>query len=185
MTTCKVCSAPTFMVCGRGCRVAYCSQEHLNQDWLRHKYTDCVQRSGVPNLTAVNLLNPLNTLPTVLAIFFNPSSEEHTFQRVTIREYNSPDLSAFFPNDTPKALRMTQTVGSSNARFPLHIWFSPRARSAHTPKNRAIAALTQGHERRQWCGPVIVLKLAGRRTRTYRDVTDVDFVTLTQYFIDY
>lgn len=158
-----------------------------------------------PRLSDVGatLLNPEPNLRTVFAIFFdpaagelstflpkrnlsNPTLDEHTFPSVTIFRDGFPDLRPFFPNDIPEDLVLTKSIGSNkNVRFPLHLWFSPRALSAHTPTNRAIAALTQGYEQRRWCGPVLVFKFAGPRTREFRDVSDVDFVTLTQYFIDF
>jgi len=189
---CVVCFKPTSMWCSRCQHAWYCTPEHLQSDWPRHR------RECVP--TASTHSNMIATPPpaqpqfvTVSAILFAPQEDRPRIITVTCEPPRTPAqgscptplVQGYFPGGQANSVVLTQGLNGEPLRFPLHLWYSPSALTANAPVNQAIFRITSGAAPKPWCGPVIVLKYNGSRRQGYSDAGSNDLPALSAYFLAY
>ncbi|KAI9067984.1 hypothetical protein FKP32DRAFT_214473 [Trametes sanguinea] len=193
---CILCCQSTHMWCSRCHAAWYCSPEHLQRDWPRHRQ-ECIpinsqQQAQYPNMIAT----PPPAQPeliSVSAILFMPHEER--FRIITVQctpqgtisqgICPSPLLQDYFTDSVPNTIILTQGLNGEPLRFPLHIWFCPTSLQRGSPINRAIYRITNGHATKAWCGPVVVLKFNGSRRQGYADAGSNDLPALSAYFLAY
>lgn len=185
---CTVCCRPTSMWCSR-CQLAwYCSPEHLQNDWPRHR-RECM---ASPNQHMVIQTPPAAPeMMQVSAILFNPSEERSQIINVNCQLTRRPNSSScptplvdsFFQESQPASLVLTQGLNGEPLRFPLHIFYCPLSLQRGQPVNRAIYRITSGAAARNWPGPVVVLKFNGSRRQSYTDASTNDLPALSAYFL--
>ncbi|KZP30467.1 hypothetical protein FIBSPDRAFT_814748 [Athelia psychrophila] len=187
---CTLCCRPTSMWCSRCQKSWYCSPEHLQSDWPRHR------RECTPAQINNTIAMPPPAEPEVIqvsAILFSP--EEERPRIITIDCMPSvatkdgpapmPLLESFFPEGRPEAIVLTQGLSGEPLRFPLHVWYSPSSLARGKPVNRSIYHITSGAARKPWCGTVIALKFSGSRRQAYSDAGSNDLPALSAYFLAY
>jgi len=193
---CTVCCRPTNMWCSRCENAWYCSTDHSQNDWPRHK-RDCIPVHPSPN-NSYNNVNMIATPPpaepqyiNVAAILFSPEEERPRIISVSCRPSHKPSqgmcptplVQSHFTDGQPDGIILTQGLNSEPLRFPLHVWFSPTALQKSSPVNRAIYHITSGAAAKSWCGTVIVLKFNGSRRQGYSDAGSNDLPALSAYFL--
>ncbi|KAI0917836.1 hypothetical protein AcW1_006868 [Taiwanofungus camphoratus] len=188
---CNVCSLPTSMWCSRCQNAWYCTPEHLQSDWPRHR------RECTPvNATQQTIATPPPVQPqliTVSAILFAPEEERSRVISVQCRPQGIssqgmcplPLVQEYFSQSVPSTIILTQGLNGEPLRFPLHIWYCPTSLQRGTPVNRAIHHITSGVATKAWCGPVVVLKFNGSRRQGYADAGSNDLPALSAYFLAY
>ncbi|ETW79257.1 hypothetical protein HETIRDRAFT_49849 [Heterobasidion irregulare TC 32-1] len=182
------------MWCSRCQNAWYCSPEHLNSDWPRHR------RECVPAASTHQQYNVIATPPpaqpqliTVSAILFAPEEERPRIITINCQPTQTPAqgicptplVSQYFPGGQTGSVVLTQGLNGEPLRFPLQVWYSPVALSSNTPINRAIYRITSGAAAKAWCGSVIVLKYNGSRRQGYSDAGSNDLPALSAYFLAY
>ncbi|KAL0955159.1 hypothetical protein HGRIS_004068 [Hohenbuehelia grisea] len=195
---CTLCCRPTSMWCSRCQRAWYCSPEHLNSDWSRHR-KEC-NPAGNTGSQSYGNMNMIATPPpaepqyiTVSAILFSPEEERPRIITVSCRPSHRPSqgmcpaplVQNHFPDGQADGIVLTQGLNGEPLRFPLHLWYSPTALSKASPVNRAIYHITSGAAPKPWCGTVIVLKFNGSRRQGYSDAGSNDLPALSAYFLAY
>ncbi|EIN09442.1 hypothetical protein PUNSTDRAFT_65831 [Punctularia strigosozonata HHB-11173 SS5] len=190
---CTVCCRATSMWCSRCQRVWYCSPEHLQNDWPRHK-KECVPTSAVPEQQRNAAPVPIQVQPqqlfSVSAVLFLPEEERPRIIVVNCQPQSSgacpvPLVREFFPRGQPQSVVLTQGLNNEPLRFPLHLWYCPISLAKGAPVNRAIHRITSGAAPKPWSGPVLVLKFNGSRRQGYTDAGSNDLPALSSYFLAY
>ncbi|OBZ74224.1 hypothetical protein A0H81_05955 [Grifola frondosa] len=182
------------MWCSRCQNAWYCSPEHLQSDWPRHR-RECVPVNAAQQQYNSAIVTPPPAQPqlvTVTAILFKPEEERPQIISVQCRPQGTisqglcpePLLRDYFEG-TPATIILTQGLNGDPLRFPLHIWYCPNSLQRATPINRAIHRLTRGVATKAWCGPVVVLKFNGSRRHGYSDAGSNDLPALAAYFMAY
>ncbi|KAI0630590.1 hypothetical protein C8Q77DRAFT_1160150 [Trametes polyzona] len=192
---CTICCRSTSMWCSRCQNAWYCSPEHLQSDWPRHR-RECVpintQQAQYPNMIATP--PPAQAeLISVSALLFMPHEERSRIITVQCRPHGTvsqglcptPLIQEYFPESVPHTIILTQGLNGEPLRFPLHIWYCPTSLQRGSPMNRAIFRITNGHASKSWCGPVVVLKFNGSRRQGYSDAGSNDLPALSAYFLAY
>ncbi|PFH51004.1 hypothetical protein AMATHDRAFT_59904 [Amanita thiersii Skay4041] len=194
---CIVCCRPTSMWCSRCQNAWYCSPEHLQSDWPRHKHTCIPPNASNNNGYNVNMIaTPPPAEPqfiSVSAILFAPEEERPRIITISCRPSHkpsqgmcpSPIMQSHFPGEQAESMILTSGLNSEPLRFPLHIWYSPTALKNRSPVNRAIHHITSGAAAKPWCGTVVVLKFNGSRRQGYSDAGSNDLPALSAYFLAY
>lgn len=189
---CLVCYKSTSTWCSRCQNAWYCSPEHLQSDWPRHRL-ECVSiASARSNMHAT----PQPVQPrfiTVSAILFAPQEDRPRVITVNCEPPSTPAqgtcptplVHGYFPGGQADSVVLTQGLNGEPLRFPLHLWYSPGALAANAPINQAIIRITSGSASKPWCGPVIVLKYNGSRRQGYADAGPNDLPALSAYFLTY
>jgi len=187
---CTLCCRPTSMWCSRCQKAWYCSPEHLQSDWPRHR-KECLPAQAENNMIAT----PPPAEPQIIkvsAILFSPEEERPRIISVDCLPVSTKDgtapmplLDAYMPEGRPEGIVLTQGLSGEPLRFPLHVWYSPTALSRGKPVNRAIFHITSGAARKPWCGTVIALKFNGSRRQGYSDAGSNDLPALSAYFLAY
>ncbi|KAI0796223.1 hypothetical protein C8Q75DRAFT_711382 [Abortiporus biennis] len=192
---CTVCCRSTSLWCSRCQRAWYCSPEHLQNDWSRHR-RECIPVSTNQQLAANALAPPYPVQPeliTVSAILFRPDEERSRIIQVQCRPQGTasqglcptPLIQEYFPEGLPSTIILTQGLNGEPLRFPLHIWYCPTSLQRGSPPNRAISRITSGAATKSWSGPVVVLKFNGTRKQGYSDAGSNDLPALSAYFLAY
>ncbi|KAF8273208.1 hypothetical protein EI94DRAFT_1716895 [Lactarius quietus] len=191
---CLVCSQATSMWCSR-CRNAwYCTPEHLQSDWPRHRQ-ECVPVAS-PQSNMIATPPPVQPeLIAVSAILFSPKKFSDRPRIITVHceppripaqvTCPTPLVHCHFPGGQTGSVVLTQGLNGEPLRFPLHLWYSPSALAVNSPINQAIFRITSGAAAKPWCGPVIVLKYNGSRRQGYSDAGSNDLPALSAYFLAY
>lgn len=188
--SCAVCGHATTMWCSRCQNSWYCSPEHLQSDWQRHR-RDCVAVASPQGDPAASP-SPAQLI-TVSALLLSPEEQSAKVINVQCRPQGShsqglsplPLIQQHFTEGVPHTIILTQGLGGEPLRFPLHIWYCPIALQRGSPVNRAIYRITSGAATKAWCGPVIVFKFNGSRRQGYMDATTNDLPALSAYFLAY
>ncbi|EIW78979.1 hypothetical protein CONPUDRAFT_166825 [Coniophora puteana RWD-64-598 SS2] len=193
---CTLCCRPTSMWCSRCQSAWYCTPEHLNSDWSRHR-KECVP--AAPNQSQ-NYSNMIATPPpaeqqliVVSAILFSPEEERPRIITVKCRPPQMPSqgmcplplVAGHFADGQAESIVLTQGLNGEPLRFPLHLWYSPTALTRGAPVNRAIYHITSGAAPKAWAGTVVVLKYNGSRRQGYSDAGSNDLPALSAYFLAY
>ncbi|KAK0189218.1 uncharacterized protein ARMOST_06726 [Armillaria ostoyae] len=193
---CTLCCRPTSMWCSRCQSAWYCTPEHLNSDWPRHR-KECMPAQNASGGYSLNMIaTPPPAEPqyiTVSAILFDPVEERPRIISVTCRPSHKPTegicpvpmVHNHFPDGLSEGIVLTQGLNGEPLRFPLHLWYSPTALQKSSPVNRAIYHITSGAAPKAWCGAVIVLKFNGSRRQGYADAGSNDLPALSAYFLAY
>ncbi|OSX64144.1 hypothetical protein POSPLADRAFT_1045259 [Postia placenta MAD-698-R-SB12] len=190
--SCLVCRQSTNMWCSRCQRAWYCSPEHLQSDWPRHRL-ECV---SIDPSQAHSISTPPSAqqgLISVMAILFAPEEDRSRMITVPCRPQGTasqgicplPLVHDYFKEGTPNTIILTQGLNGEPLRFPLHIWYCPKALQRGSPVNRAIHRITSGAAAKPWCGTAIVLKFNGSRRQGYADAGTNDLAALSAYFLAY
>ncbi|KAH9943817.1 hypothetical protein B0H21DRAFT_695102 [Amylocystis lapponica] len=190
---CTVCCQPTTMWCSRCQNAWYCSPDHLQSDWSRHR-RECVAINASQQSNMIATPPPVQQqLITVSAILFTPEDDHSRIVPVQCRPQGSnsqgicpmPLVQNLFTESVPSTIILTQGLNGEPLRFPLHIWYCPTSLQRGSPVNRAIYRITSGAAAKPWCGPVIVLKFNGSRRQGYADAGSNDLPALSAYFLAY
>ncbi|KAH8832833.1 hypothetical protein DL96DRAFT_1583556 [Flagelloscypha sp. PMI_526] len=185
---CFVCARPTSMWCGRCHCKWYCTPEHLQSDWPRHRHEcQAVSPTGMAPTTVESESS------TVEAILFNPSEDRPRIITVDCKISRQPsrgitpiaNVARYFPDGPPSDLVLTVGLNGEIMRFPLHLWYCPNSMERGSPQNRAVRQITAGAAQKPWCGPVVVLKYNGARRQGYFDASANDLPPLSAYFLEY
>ncbi|KAG9309899.1 hypothetical protein JVU11DRAFT_9931 [Chiua virens] len=186
------------MWCSR-CQAAwYCSPEHSQSDWTRHR-KECVPVAHAQNYNIIATPPPAEQqVIMVSAILFKPDEERPRIITIKCRPSQVPSqgicpqplVNGHFVDHTGNqehsdSIVLTQGLNAEPLRFPLHLWYSPAALSRCAPVNRAIHHITSGAGAKDWCGPVVVLKFNGSRRQGYADAGSNDLPALSAYFLAY
>ncbi|KIY63815.1 hypothetical protein CYLTODRAFT_402645 [Cylindrobasidium torrendii FP15055 ss-10] len=199
ISQCQVCASPCSAWCDRCKDAFYCSKEHLDMDWPRHKH-ECRRwgsRDHDPNAanyvpqTASTLSSKHNPAIRVTALLF--AANEGRERVIDVTCIPSPDthtapipiLDEYFPEGIPESLNIHKGMNDQDLRFPLCVWFSPTALTLHSPTNRSIQKLLGGVGKRPWCGTVVVLKYNGSRLQGWADAGNPEIPTLAKYFMEF
>jgi len=187
---CAVCYQPTSYWCSRCQHAWYCSAEHLQSDWSRHKKT-CTPPSNASHTFAMTPTP--NSVVSVTAIHF-PSNEDKP-RLVTVNCMPPADLSSgpcptplvqpWFPDGRYSHLTLTQGLNQEPLRFPLQVWYDSDALSRGSPVNRSVYRITSGQANRAWSGNVVVLKFSGSRRQGYSEASMNDLPALSAYFLGF
>ncbi|KAI0288239.1 hypothetical protein BC826DRAFT_701323 [Russula brevipes] len=186
---CIVCYKPTSMWCSR-CQHAYCTPEHLQSDWPRHRREcQCVPIASARSDTIATPPPAQPKFVTVSAILFAPHEDRPRMFTVTCERPRTPAqgscptplVQGYFPGGQATSVVLTQGLNGEPLRFPLHLWYSPSALAANGSVNQAIFRITSGAASRPWCGPVIVLKYNGSSRQGYSDAGSDDLLALSAY----
>ncbi|EPQ56740.1 hypothetical protein GLOTRDRAFT_39654 [Gloeophyllum trabeum ATCC 11539] len=189
-----VCYHPTSLWCGRCERAYYCSPEHQQNDWPRHKMECLPAHRSQHNYNQI-ATPPLYQQPlvSVSALLFSPEEERPRVITVQCRPQQvpangscpTPLVQDFFSDGQVGSIVLTQGLNNEPLRFPLHLFYSQSSLSRGAPVNRAILRITSGAAPKPWCGPVVVLKFNGSRRQGYSDAGSNDLPTLSAYFLTY
>ncbi|TDL24004.1 hypothetical protein BD410DRAFT_746042 [Rickenella mellea] len=190
---CTLCCRPTSMWCSRCQNAWYCSPEHLQSDWPRHR-KECLAPTPPPS--HVTIQTPPPAIPEIIAvsaILFVPNQERPQIVSVNCQPTRSaqpgscpsPMIRDFFLESQPQSIVLTQGLNSEPLRFPLHLFYCPISLSRGSPVNRAIYRITSGAAAKAWSGPVLVLKFNGSRRQNYSDAGTNDLPALSAYFLAY
>jgi len=175
---CTVCCRATTNWCSRCKNTWYCSPEHLNRDWQRHR-RECTPAKGTQQAT-------------ISAILFEPGAERSRIITVQCSPQGiachgmcpTPMVQELFPeSNPPHTIILTQGLNGEPLRYPLHIWYCPTSLRRGYPENCAIHRITSGVAANSWCGPVVVLKFNGSRRSGYSDAGSNDLPALSAYFL--
>ncbi|KAH9066907.1 hypothetical protein EDB87DRAFT_471743 [Lactarius vividus] len=189
---CLVCYKSTSMRCSRCQNAWYCTPEHLQGDWPRHRRECAPVASTQSNMIATP--SPIQPqLITVSAILFSPQEDRPRIITVNCEPPRTPAqgtcptplVHGHFPGGQTGSVVLTQGLNGEPLRFPLHLWYSPGALAVNAPINQAIFRITSGAAAKPWCGPVIVLKYNGSRRQGYSDAGSNDLPALSAYFLAY
>ncbi|KAI0048742.1 hypothetical protein FA95DRAFT_1007945 [Auriscalpium vulgare] len=190
---CTLCCKATSMWCSRCQNAWYCSPEHLNNDWPRHR-RECTPANPAQQYNMIATPPPAKPqIITVSAIFFAPEEDRPRIITVNCQPPQTPPqgicpapiVQDYFPGGQANSVVLTQGLNGEPLRFPLHLWYSPISLSSGSPINRAIFRITSGAAAKPWCGPVIVLKFNGSRRQGYSDAGSNDLPALSAYFLAY
>ncbi|KII87282.1 hypothetical protein PLICRDRAFT_113086 [Plicaturopsis crispa FD-325 SS-3] len=193
---CTLCCKPTSMWCSRCQSAWYCTPEHLQSDWPRHR-KECIPATQSSSGQTYNMIaTPPPAEPqliTVSAILFSPEEERPRIIPVQCRPPLSPVngmcpvplLQDSFPGGGSESIVLAQGLNGEPLRFPLHVWYSGSCLQRGAPINRAIYHITQGRALKPWCGTVVVLKFNGSRRQGYSDAGSNDLPALSAYFLAY
>ncbi|KAH9987532.1 hypothetical protein BJV77DRAFT_950121 [Russula vinacea] len=189
---CAVCFMSTSMWCSRCQNVWYCSPEHLQSDWPRHRL-ECVPSASARSNVLPTPPPVQPRLITVSAILFVPQEDRPRVITVTCTPPSTPAqgtcptpfVQEYFAGEQPNNIVLTQGLNGEPLRFPLQLWYSPGALAMNAPINQAITRITSGSASKPWCGPVIVLKYNGSRRQGYSDAGSNDLPALSAYFLAY
>ncbi|KZT70768.1 hypothetical protein DAEQUDRAFT_165452 [Daedalea quercina L-15889] len=190
---CVVCGQTTTLWCSRCQRAWYCSPDHLQGDWPRHR-RECVPINAAGQPSTIATPPPAQQqLIQVTAILFAPAEDRSRLITVQCRPQGTasqgmcpmPLVQDYFTESVPNTIILTQGLNGEPLRFPLHIWYCPKALQRGSPVNRAIQRITSGAAARPWCGTVIVLKFNGSRRQGYSDASTNDLPALSAYFLAY
>ncbi|KAI0079100.1 hypothetical protein K474DRAFT_729514 [Panus rudis PR-1116 ss-1] len=180
---CILCNRPTTMCCDR-CRSAfYCSPEHLQTDWPRHR-GEC---TPIPQ-SMISM--PQQQLPEVSALLFKPNASQYEIIRVRCQPRGLgvcpvPLVQQYFPESVPSTVILTQGLNGDSLRFPLHIFYCATSLRRGSPVNGPIYRITSGAAPKPWAGPVVVLKFTGTRRQNYSDASSNELPALSNYFLTY
>ncbi|KAJ7442809.1 hypothetical protein B0H11DRAFT_2093498 [Mycena galericulata] len=192
---CLVCRQPTSKWCSR-CQTAwYCSRDHMEGDWPRHRQ-ECYPPSAVPAGYGSDMIaTPPPAEPEYIlvpAILFLAEEDRPQIVNVKCRSPHRPShdkcpVPLLHPHfdSPPESVVLTQGLNDKLLRFPLHVFYSPIALSRASPINRSIYHITLGATPRSWCGNVVVLKFNGSRRQGYSDTSSNDLPALSAYFLSY
>ncbi|KAA1468911.1 hypothetical protein DENSPDRAFT_857606 [Dentipellis sp. KUC8613] len=191
---CTVCYKPTSMWCSRCQNAWYCTPEHLQSDWPRHR-RECVAAPAHQHPHNV-IATPPPAQPqniTVSAILFAPEDDRPRIVPVDCQPTQSPSqgicpsplIQNMFPSGQANSVVLTQGLNGEPLRFPLHLFYCPISLSSGSPINRAIYRITSGAAAKAWSGPVVVLKFNGSRRQGYSDAGSNDLPALSAYFLAY
>lgn len=181
------------MWCSRCQNAWYCTPEHLQTDWPRHR-RECIPAAHTQNYNMIATPPPAEQqMITVSAILFEPEEERPRIITVKCRPPQvpsqgmcpQPQIGVHFPHEQTESIVLTQGLNGEPLRFPLHLWYSPTALSRCAPINRAIYHITSGAAAKHWCGTVVVLKFNGSRRQGYSDAGSNDLPALSAYFLAY
>ncbi|PCH44431.1 hypothetical protein WOLCODRAFT_76780 [Wolfiporia cocos MD-104 SS10] len=190
---CIVCGQTTTMWCSRCQNAWYCTPAHLQGDWPRHR-KECIPVVSTQQSNMIATPPPIQQqLITVTAILFAPEEDRSRLITVQCRPQGTqsqglcplPLVQDYFTEAVPNTIILTQGLNGEPLRFPLHIWYCPRALQRGSPVNRAIQRITSGAAAKAWCGTVIVLKFSGSRRQGYSDAGVNDLPALSAYFLAY
>jgi len=196
---CTLCCRPTSMWCSRCQGAWYCSPEHLQTDWARHR-KECSPPMADNHTTNGYTVNMIATPPpaepqyiTVSAILFSPEEERPRIISISCRPSHKPSqgmcpvpmVQSHFPDNQAESIVLTQGLNGEPLRFPLHLWYNTTALAKGTPINRSIYHITSGAAPKPWAGTVIVLKFNGSRRQGYSDAGSNDLPALSAYFLAY
>ncbi|TFK90126.1 hypothetical protein K466DRAFT_644566 [Polyporus arcularius HHB13444] len=192
---CTICCRPTTLWCSRCQNAWYCSPDHLNNDWPRHR-RECVP-TNMPQTQYPNMIAtppPVQAeLISVSALLFMPHEDRVRVTTVQCQPQGTisqgmcptPLVQEWFTESVPNTIILTQGLNGEPLRFPLHIWYCPTSLQRGSPVNRAIYRITSGAAVKHWCGPVVVLKFNGSRRQGYSDAGTNDLPALSAYFLAY
>ncbi len=97
----------------------------------------------------------------------------------------TPFLRGFFGCDVPGEIILNVGVGGHPIRYPLSVWFSPRAAECRAEENRALSSVVPVNGQFcPWYGVVVVLKYGGRRCTNYIDITPRDLMIFSAFISD-
>jgi len=192
---CTLCCRPTTMWCSRCQRAWYCSAQHLETDWPRHR-RECLTSNTVtpaPYQLVAGTLSMVPQLVTVTGLLFSPEQERPHVVTVHCQPAQLPQqgvcptplVQDFFTDSQPQSVVLTQGLNGDSLRFPLHLFYCPISLARGAPVNRAIYRITSGAAPKAWCGPVLVLKFNGSRKQGYSDASTNDLPALSAYFLNY
>ncbi|KAI0339425.1 hypothetical protein BDW22DRAFT_1486883 [Trametopsis cervina] len=190
---CAVCCMPTTLWCSRCQNSWYCSAEHMQTDWPRHKH-NCVPIAQQYDIIANPTPDPPQQSDLIVsALFFHPQEERSRIISVECEPTGTPSqglcpqplLDHYFTECKAHTIILTQGLNGEGLRFPLHIWYCPLSLQRGAPINRAVQRITSGAAERPWCGSVIVLKFNGSRRQGYADAGSNDLPALSAYFLAY
>ncbi|EIM86480.1 uncharacterized protein STEHIDRAFT_56974 [Stereum hirsutum FP-91666 SS1] len=191
---CALCFKPTSMWCSRCQNAWYCSPEHLNSDWARHR-RECVPVAPTQQQYGIIATPPpaQTQLITVSAILFAPEEEKPRTITLNCQPPQTPSqgicptplVQDYFVGGQANSVVLTQGLNGEPLRFPLHLFYSPVSLSTGAPINRAIYRITSGAAPKAWCGAVVVLKFNGSRRQGYSDAGTNDLPALSAYFLAY
>ncbi|KAL4066007.1 hypothetical protein V8B97DRAFT_1071927 [Scleroderma yunnanense] len=191
---CTLCHTPTSMWCSRCQNAWYCTPEHLQSDWPRHRL-ECVSVTCAQNRSTIAISQPAAPNVTVLpathwinlcAILYAPEEEWPRIITVQCRQQvpsddSFPQLLMNFPDGQPASVILMQGLDGRQLHCPLHLWYSPTALSRHAPLNRPIGC-TVGST---YYGMVVVLKFSGPQMQDYFHATLDDVLDISAYFSAY
>ncbi|KAG6332512.1 hypothetical protein ID866_6574 [Astraeus odoratus] len=132
---CTLCCRPTSMWCSRCQNAWYCTPEHLQSDWPRHR-RECIPATHAQNYNIIATPPPAEQqMITVSAILFSPEEERPRIITVKCRPPQVPSqgmcpqplVSMHFPEGQAESIVLTQGLNGEPLRFPLHLWYSPTA----------------------------------------------------------
>ncbi|CAL1715211.1 unnamed protein product [Somion occarium] len=178
------------MWCSRCQSAWYCSPEHLQGDWQRHR-RECIPASANQQ-TVIATPPPIQEqLITVSAILFVAEEERSRIVPIQCRPAGPGSPSAcpvplvheYFLEGPPSTIVLTTGLNGEPLRFPLHIFYCPTSLQRGAPINRGIYRITSGAAARPWCGTVVVLKFNGTRRQGYSDAGGNDLPALSAYFL--
>ncbi|KAI0272728.1 hypothetical protein BC834DRAFT_966705 [Gloeopeniophorella convolvens] len=190
---CIVCYKSTHMWCSRCQSAWYCTPEHLQSDWPRHR-RECMPAASAQHSNVIATPPPVQPqMIVVSAILFAPQEDRPRIITVNCDPPRTaaqgtcpiPLVQEHFPGGQANSVVLTQGLNGEPLRFPLHLWYSPSAVAANAPINQAISRITSGAAAKPWCGPVIVLKYNGSRRQGYSDAGSNDLPALSAYFLAY
>lgn len=187
---CRICGQTTSHWCSRCQKVWYCSDEHLQQDWPNHR-KECTpapqsltpsanhpfvqfEERGAEIVVAGLLLNPHEERARIISVVCRPRGRN---------QCPLPDVQTYFPDSVPSQLVLTQGLNQEPLRFPLQLFYCAVSLSRGTPINKSVRRITSGKTKKNWSGPVVVLKYAGSRRLNYGDASTHDLATLSAYFL--
>ncbi|CEL61689.1 hypothetical protein RSOLAG1IB_04439 [Rhizoctonia solani AG-1 IB] len=168
--------------CSRCERQWYCSAEHLEADWPRHK-AECGALAQSNTSAQV----------TVQAMMFPVDGERPKLVPVTLRGHElpngtvdwSPRLQSVVGHESEvSSMIITKGIGGETLRFPLHIFFRTHFLTDGSRTNNSVYGLTHGQANYQWKGPIVALKFTGTRQSAYTSISMSDLPPLV-YFMTY
>ncbi|TFY83641.1 hypothetical protein EWM64_g360 [Hericium alpestre] len=181
------------MWCSRCQNAWYCTSDHLQSDWPRHR-RECVAVAPAQQTNMIATPPPAQPqVVTVSAILFSPEDDRPRIITVNCQPTQSPAqgncptplVHQYFPQGQANSVVLTQGLNGEPLRFPLHLFYCPTSLSAGSPINRAIYRITSGAAAKAWCGSVVVLKFNGSRRQGYSDAGSNDLPALSAYFLAY
>ncbi|KAI0713800.1 hypothetical protein C8Q76DRAFT_620065 [Earliella scabrosa] len=184
---CTYCGQMAYTWCSRCCTTRYCCQEHLNNDWSRHKHS-CVPINIQHRSTTVTGSVQESQHVTCGYIFWPSEGMSNVcdvkFDSTNATERPVPLLNPIFRTGAPSELVLTNGLQEIELRYPLSIWYCPLSFEQKIDRNKAVSGIVKNCEHSVWYGAIVVLKYGGRSQTAFVDVQETDLVTLSAYFMD-
>ncbi|KAI6044434.1 hypothetical protein EDC04DRAFT_3106200 [Pisolithus marmoratus] len=139
---CTLCCRPTSMWCSRCQNAWYCTPEHLQTDWPRHR-RECIPTTHAQNYSMIATPPNEQQMITVSAILFEPEEERPRIITVKCRPPQVPSQGMcpqplmHFPHGQTESIVSMQDLNGEPLRSPLHPRYSqttlriPMAPEAH------------------------------------------------------
>ncbi|KAJ1306892.1 hypothetical protein OPQ81_007877 [Rhizoctonia solani] len=191
---CEICGQPTTLWCSR-CRSAwYCTSDHLEQDWGRHRqHCRSVHSSGSDTGDENSATTAQYTRQSIIGILFPVDEDRPRLIQLDCRARidNStggplawqPVVTNIVNDDHPAQVVLEQGIAGDNLRFPIQLWSRGAFQSDGSPLNQSIHRLTRGQASYPWKGPFIALKFSGTRRQGYVDMSLNDLPALVSHFL--